>query len=469
MHVDFAHGYFVGIKPDPMRKIKTLALLSASVFALSASAQQNTYDSRIDSYVGLRYSCGGSVQPVLRIQNVGGATMTSCDIDVLKNGITNNTFNWVLASAAATNVFRQPTLPVISGIQPGDVLEFHILTVNGQPDEGSDGNVLQVPLTDQKGDADSYQVQVQVLTDDNPSQTTWTIKNELGAVVAQSPTYTDPGTVTTSPLSLSPDHCYNFEVKDTGGDGFGIAREDGYAKVTCMGQDVVSVSGNFASLFREGVTTGTQDGCLPTQLTTSADPLVSCGATGLMLNGTSTIHATAVPGVNKYQFKFTNVSGQPAYSRTIASLSRSLTLTKWSTLPLKKGRTYNVQVRSSFNNGTNWCAYAGSCTISISNIPGEAPRSLDAMDADSELSFTIFPNPAESGRFHLSIAGLDGATGEASVDVFDLFGKRVGNSVITLIGDDAPIAIDMPELAAGIYFVKLTIGEDALTRRLVVH
>ena len=72
----------------------TLPLL---LCATVAQAQQNQYDSRIESYVGLRYSCDGVVQPVLRIQNVGGETMTSCDIDILKNGFTNSTFNWVSA------------------------------------------------------------------------------------------------------------------------------------------------------------------------------------------------------------------------------------------------------------------------------------------------------------------------------------------------------------------------------------
>ena len=35
-------------------------------------------------------------------------------------------------------------------------------------------------MTDEKGDADSYQVQVKVLTDDNPGETSWKIKNALG-------------------------------------------------------------------------------------------------------------------------------------------------------------------------------------------------------------------------------------------------------------------------------------------------
>ncbi|HNA33449.1 MAG TPA: hypothetical protein PL106_10040, partial [Flavobacteriales bacterium] len=91
-----------------MRMPYTLFPVAAFTFATMAFGQANQFDSRIDSYVGLRYPCDGGVQPVLRVQNVGSETMTSCDIDVIKNGLSEGTFNWVLGVPAATNQFRQP-------------------------------------------------------------------------------------------------------------------------------------------------------------------------------------------------------------------------------------------------------------------------------------------------------------------------------------------------------------------------
>ena len=91
---------------------------------------------------------------MLRVQNAGSETMTSCDIDVLKNGLTVETFNWVLGVPAAMNEFRQPALPVLSGVEPGDELEFRILTVNGQADQGLVENItvsykhLTLPTSD---------------------------------------------------------------------------------------------------------------------------------------------------------------------------------------------------------------------------------------------------------------------------------------------------------------------------------
>ena len=445
----------------------TLPLL---LCATVAQAQQNQYDSRIESYVGLRYSCDGVVQPVLRIQNVGGETMTSCDIDILKNGFTNSTFNWVLANPAATGQTRQPVLPFVSGVLQGDVLEFRIITVNGQPDQGPLENILQVPLTDEKGTADSYQVQVKVLTDGNPEETSWRITDALGNTVAQSPAYTAAGTVFTTSLAIAADQCYNFQVVDAGGDGFGVARDLGYAKLLSLGSEVAAVSGDFASLYRKGVQTGTENGCVPTALTTAPEPTISCGANGLVL-GSSVIHATEVPGANKYRFRFTNIAGQPAYARNIASTSRSLVLGNWATLPLKRGRTYNVQVQGSFDNGSSWCAFGPSCTIRIGyGFAGDQQRTFE-VEGDEPMSslFNIFPNPSTDGSLNIVANGVEDEA-SVSIRIHDLLGGLVGGMVLGPVADGAVMPVLLPQpLARGMYIVQLTVGDRTTAQRLVVQ
>ena len=443
-------------------------LFTAAFATLVGLTQSNQYDSRIDTYVGLRYPCDGSVQPVLRIQNVGGETMTSCDIDVLKNGVTDNTFNWVLGVPAATNEFRQPMLPVVTNVLPGDVLEFRILTVNGQPDQGETENIKQFAMTDEKGDADSYQVQVKVLTDDNPAETSWKVKNALGATVAQSPVYTNPGELRETSVTLTADQCYNFEVYDSGADGFGNSRELGYAKLVSLGEDVAVASGAFGSLYRKVAQTGTVNGCVPSQLTATADPLTSCGATGLIL-GSSQIHATAVAGANKYMFRFTNIPGQPAYSRNNTSPTRSLAINNWATLPLKKGRTYNVQVRASFDNGATYCDYGTSCTIRIANTPGAQPR-MAADDGGTEGPvFTVFPNPSLDGRFSISTEVYDEEE-PVMVEAFNLLGDGVASARIVSVaeGGTATVQLDRP-LESGVYLLRIAVGESASTQRLIVR
>lgn len=447
-----------------MRIPAPIPTLVAFVIPAIVAGQSNQYDSRIDAYTGLRAPCDGAVQPVLRIQNVGGETMTSCDIDILKNGVVDNTFNWVLATPATTGQFRQPVLPPVNGVQEGDVLEFRILTVNGQPDQGPAENILQVPMTDDKVDAGSYQVRVEVLTDGAPGETSWTLLGANGAVVAQSPAYTLAGERYTTDLALSPDACYTFKVDDAGGDGLGEAREAAYVKLKSLGADVAVASGDFGAQFRNVAQAGTVNGCVPTQLTTTPDPQVSCGAMGLLLNGSSTLHAEEVPGANRYQFRFTNVPGQPAYARNIAGPARSLTLTRWATLPLKRGRTYQVQVRASFDNGATWCAFGPTCNVTISWEAGAQPRMMDAVADAADV--VVFPNPSADGRFSLMLEGMD-AEEDMQVEVLDALGALVA-SVQQPMAEGAQL-LALPALGPGMYMLRITIGEAVLMERVMVR
>ena len=390
--------------------------------------------------------------------------MTSCDIDILKNGVTENTFNWVLGVPAATNEFRQPLLPPVNGVQDGDVLEFRILTVNGIPDEGPTENILQVPMTDDKVDAASYQVRVEVLTDGSPGETSWRLVAANGTVVAQSPAYTLAGELYTTDLALSADACYSFKVDDAGGDGLGEAREAAYVKLKSLGAEVAVASGDFGTEFRSVAQAGTADGCVPSQLTTLPEPAVSCGAVGLLLNGSSTIHATEVPGAGRYQFRFTNVPGQPAYARNIAGPTRSLTLARWSTLPLKRGRSYQVQVRASFDNGATWCAFGPTCTIAISNAAEAQPRM--AIDAGFDLEALLFPNPTPDGRLSVRLDGMD-AEEELQVEVFNAMGGLEATGRQQVVEGVQQLAV--PVLAPGMHMVRLTLGGSVRITRVMVR
>ncbi len=208
--------------------------------------------------------------------------------------------------------------------------------------------------------------------------------------------------------------------------------------------------------------------CVPSQLTSTADPLVSCGATGLRLDGTSALHATTVPGANKYQFRFVNVPGQPAYSRNITSPTRSLTLTTWATLPLKKGRSYRVTVRASFDNGASFCDVGGTCNISIANY-SVMQRASEADGTLSDAGFTLFPVPYTSGPLMLHAQGLI-ADGPLQVRVLNATGQELVTSRYTAVGEEATLSLPTDRaLVPGLYFVELSSGEQRLVQRLLVQ
>jgi hypothetical protein len=208
---------------------------------------------------------------------------------------------------------------------------------------------------------------------------------------------------------------------------------------------------------------------MPSQLTTTADPVVSCGAMNLVL-GSSTIHATAVPGANKYMFRFTNIPGQPVYSRNNTSPTRSLAINNWATLPLKKGRTYNVQVRASFDNGATYCDYGTSCTIRIANTPGVQPRALCCWaDAEDERLFSIYPNPSPDGDFRIALNAYDEEE-PMFVEILDVMGNRIGETrMFTVTESGAALVVQDRALASGMYLVRITAGESMAIERLAVR
>ncbi len=236
------------------------------------------------------------------------------------------------------------------------------------------------------------------------------------------------------------------------------------------------VSGNFSSFAgqpRNGIARlFTVDAtCIPAQLTTTADPVVSCGAVNLKFNGSSTISATEVPGANKYQFRFTNSAGQPAYTRNIAFPTRSFTLTKWLTNPLKAGRTYNVVVRASFDNGATWCAYGPSCTVRISSAP-LAPgmeREVEDTPIAGEPELLLFPNPTNGEQVRIELSGVDPELITATLDLTDLFGKRVMTTTLPLQDGELDTVWSLvSDLSAGMYLLTITAGESVLNERVVI-
>jgi hypothetical protein len=199
--------------------------------------------------------------------------------------------------------------------------------------------------------------------------------------------------------------------------------------------------------------------CQPTQLTTTADPTISCGAGGLVIDGTQAIHANAVPGANRYQFRFT----RPGYTRNIATTTRSLVLTPWATLPLQPGLCYDVVVRSSFDAGYTWCAFGPPCQVCLAVPPPDA-GGRRSMGLDNDAEVVVYPNPGD-GMF--TLAGE--LSGQVNVRVYDMRGGLVHQEVSTSSGDQSPMMLDLTGLAKGIYALQVQHDGGSVMRTVVVE
>ena len=232
---------------------------------------QNTYDAKILDYAGLKYPCEGAGVPVLKIQNVGTATMGTCVVETWKNGLMVNTFNWILAVPALTGQVRQPVLPLVPDVQPGDELEFRIISVNEQPDQDATGNILQLDLDTEVKYADDGGLTVEVITGEVSGELYWKIINSSGQTVGSGGPYTEANTTVTVPVSLDDGSCFQFESYDATRGG----ASDVQVRVLRDGAPLIeAAAAELAGLFTEGIRTGNGEGCThPVVLELTTDDL----------------------------------------------------------------------------------------------------------------------------------------------------------------------------------------------------
>jgi hypothetical protein len=83
----------------------------------------------------------------------------------------------------------------------------------------------------------------------------------------------------------------------------------------------------------------------------------------------------------------------------------------------------------------------------------------------------IWPNPVKANHHvELRYDQLDKATAAASVDLFDLFGKRISAYALPVGNGILNARLSLPHsLATGIYLLKVTAGKQQFTERLIIQ
>ena len=202
------------------------------------------------------------------------------------------------------------------------------------------------------------------------------------------------------------------------------------------------------------------------------DPDLSCGAIRPWGMG-NLVHARPVSGANLYQFRFRIVSEAFEVVRTSTTYFMQL---NWTNLPLQDGKTYDVDVRVSKNNGTTWCStgdtWGDICQFTIDNTPAGNGNQNFASEAGPEHASDVklFPNPNRGDQVTLNLSGLGDEVMTVSVDMYDLTGKRVSARVIAAQDGALRTTIDLNgDLGAGMYLVNITAGERTWTERLVIQ
>ncbi|MEZ4760365.1 MAG: T9SS type A sorting domain-containing protein [Flavobacteriales bacterium] len=127
------------------------------------------------------------------------------------------------------------------------------------------------------------------------------------------------------------------------------------------------------------------------------------------------------------------------------------------------------------------CPAAPTCTDGIQNgdeegvdCGGSCPLSCEAAALHRSMAqaskVQLHPNPNRGDQFQLTIEDLPEEVLTADVDIHDLFGKRVAARTYPAQGGVLNTVVDLDgQLAAGMYLVSITAGDQHFTERLVIE
>ena len=201
-------------------------------------------------------------------------------------------------------------------------------------------------------------------------------------------------------------------------------------------------------------------GC--TQLIDDPGPTLSCDQVRTF-GGSDKIWAIPVVGATQYRFRFEGTGPLTGFARNIAR-SNYVCVLNWVTLPLDPG-VYDVSVEVLVNG--QWSGFCGNvCPLTIVDPPAFAGRDLSEADLNG---VTLWPNPVRDGNVHLMVDGLTEADQRITVDMYDMFGKRVIAQAYENTGEQLNTTLEVDGLAAGVYVVHISTGERSYTERISVQ
>ncbi|MCB9184626.1 MAG: T9SS type A sorting domain-containing protein [Flavobacteriales bacterium] len=198
----------------------------------------------------------------------------------------------------------------------------------------------------------------------------------------------------------------------------------------------------------------------------------SCGVTRTIgssvyvhANPTTRYNASCVSqGANKYQFRFRIPSEG-------FSLTKSHTSYFVNTTGLTVGKTYEVDVRVSFDNGTTWCAngnlWGDICTVTIVSSGGMVQQANDGLASPALM---MWPNPNATGRVFYQLQEVKDKSAAVHWRMYDAMGRQVMDKSIASLDELQVGEVELSDgLGTGLFLVEVTIGDKRFIGRLVLH
>ena len=192
-------------------------------------------------------NCSGNIHPYLTIRNNGSNPLTSLHIEYSVNEEETFTYDW----SGNLNFLQTDVIDlgeISFTVQDTNRLIVEGLNTNGAGDDYTPNNELV--NTFYRAPTLSGQVNLFMILDDNPQETTWQLKNSNGDVIQEGGPYSDPGGMVIEQFEISANDCYEVDILDSGNDGMCCDHGTGYYAVIYGNNQTAFEGGQFDSIDR---------------------------------------------------------------------------------------------------------------------------------------------------------------------------------------------------------------------------
>ena len=93
---------------------------------------------------------------------------------------------------------------------------------------------------------------------------------------------------------------------------------------------------------------------------------------------------------------------------------------------------------------------------------------LATSEANSKVSFGLYPNPAPNRQVTLLYDVKNGVEKKGNISIYDFSGKLVQQTEIAKTQGFFKKDLDLSRVQSGVYLVKLTVGSYTETKKLVL-
>ncbi len=192
-------------------------------------------------------NCSGKIHPYVTIRNNGSNPLTTLHIEYSVNEEETFTYDW----SGNLNFLETDVIDlgdISFTVADTNSLIIEGLNTNGVGDDYTPNNELY--YTFYRAPVLSGTVNMFMILDDNPQETTWQLKNSSGEVIQEGGPYGNPGGMVIEPLNISQNDCYEVIVRDAGGNGMCCDFGNGYYAVIYGNNQTAIEGSSFDSIDR---------------------------------------------------------------------------------------------------------------------------------------------------------------------------------------------------------------------------